>query len=158
MQKQLRVFSLKFSNSLDGFDNGIVDRFCRENTILDIKTEFVVHEKFPYCLVSVVYEEKSKQPKFLAPEKVEKEDVTATLNESEKLLYERLRVWRKQTADQAGIPAFMVCTNVQMKEIVVRRCHSIEAMQAIHGLGKSKLANNGKAILAIIEDFYGKNG
>ncbi len=156
MPKLVKVFSLRFSNALEGFDNGLVDRFCRENAILEVKTEFVVHEQFPYCFVSIIYEEKAKLPKFLAPEVVEKEDVTVDMNESEKLLYERLRLWRKETSEKAGIPAFMICTNVQLREIIMRRCRSIEAMTAIKGLGKSKLEHNGKAMLSIIEDFYGK--
>lgn len=157
MQKSLKVFSLRFQNGLEGFDNGIVDRFCKETTVSEINTSFVVHENMPYCFVSVVYEEKSNLPKFMSPEKIEKEDVTAGMSEAERVLYERLRQWRKEAAEEQGAPAYLICTNVQLKEIVSRRCRSIEAMRAIRGLGKSKLEKNGKFILSIIEDFYGKD-
>ena len=49
-----------------------------------------------------------------------------------------------------GIPPYIICNNVQLARIVVKRPSSLNALQEIEGIGKSKIEKYGKEILQII--------
>ena len=52
----MRVFTLKFSNALDGFDDTHLSEFIKDKTILSLREHFFVHNERPWLAVIVVYE------------------------------------------------------------------------------------------------------
>ncbi len=76
---------------------------------------------------------------------------------AEKLLYDRLRAWRKDKAEQKGFPVYVICNNSQLTTLVKLAPKTIEALKNIDGFGKKKIGDYGEEVLSIISAFYEKS-
>src|SRR4051812_35236532 len=65
-------------------------------------------------------------------------------------LFERLRVWRKQCADDESVPAFVVFTDATLQLIAEHRPTSPQALLRISGVGPAKLDRYGEAVLEVV--------
>ena len=68
-------------------------------------------------------------------------------------LFEALRTRRRQIADKAGVPAFLVFSDVVLRALAQVRPQTLEAMRAVSGIGEVKLANYGAAFLEVMQGF-----
>jgi ATP-dependent DNA helicase RecQ len=68
-------------------------------------------------------------------------------------LREYLREWRRSTAKEQGVPAFVVLHDTTLEEICVRRPSSIADLLSITGIGERKAEVYGKEILAALERY-----
>lgn len=66
------------------------------------------------------------------------------------VLFEQLREWRKQTADAASVPAFVVFTDATLTAIAVDRPTSAAALLQIPGIGQVKVDRYGEALLGVV--------
>jgi ATP-dependent DNA helicase RecQ len=58
-------------------------------------------------------------------------------------LFQHLRRLRREMADARGMPAYIICGDVTLHDLVRQRPTTMEAMAAITGLGRKKLAELG---------------
>jgi ATP-dependent DNA helicase RecQ len=65
-------------------------------------------------------------------------------------LFARLKALRKQIADRAGVPAYVVFNDRTLAEMATRRPQSREELIQISGVGEHKVARYGDDFLAII--------
>jgi DNA helicase-2/ATP-dependent DNA helicase PcrA len=65
-------------------------------------------------------------------------------------LFERLRVWRKERADQESVPAFVVFTDATLQLIAEQRPTSSAALLRISGVGPAKLERYGEGVLEVV--------
>ena len=65
-------------------------------------------------------------------------------------LFERLRAWRKERADEESVPAFVVFTDATLQLIAEQRPTSPAALLRISGVGPAKLERYGDALLAVV--------
>jgi len=72
-------------------------------------------------------------------------------------LFETLRVWRKATADDEEVPAFVVFPDATLAAVAEARPHSLAELSALPGVGPRKLERYGSAVLAIVGDETRKN-
>jgi ATP-dependent DNA helicase RecQ len=70
-------------------------------------------------------------------------------------LREYLREWRRATAKEQGVPAFVVLHDTTLEEICRRRPSSIADLLSITGIGERKAEVYGKGILAAVERYRG---
>jgi ATP-dependent DNA helicase RecQ len=68
-------------------------------------------------------------------------------------LREYLREWRRSTAKEQGVPAFVVLHDTTLEEICVRRPSSIADLLSITGIGERKAEVYGRGILAALERY-----
>jgi ATP-dependent DNA helicase RecQ len=68
-------------------------------------------------------------------------------------LREYLREWRRKTASQQEVPAFVVLHDTTLEELCRARPASIAELGAITGIGERKLATYGRALLEAIARF-----
>jgi ATP-dependent DNA helicase RecQ len=68
-------------------------------------------------------------------------------------LRERLREWRRTTAKEQGVAAFVVLHDTTMDEICRRQPSSTEALLSVPGIGEKKLERYGRQILEVISAF-----
>ncbi len=68
------------------------------------------------------------------------------------VLWDALRAWRKDAADAASVPAFVVFTDATLLAIAERRPADTAGLAAIAGVGAAKLARYGAAVLAVLAD------
>ena len=68
----------------------------------------------------------------------------------ENRLWESLREYRKELADQQGVPPFVIFHDATMREMVIQRPQDLLSMGQISGVGQKKLERYGNEFLQII--------
>ncbi|MGV3525437.1 MAG: DNA helicase RecQ [Candidatus Sericytochromatia bacterium] len=71
----------------------------------------------------------------------------------DKVLFERLRRVRKELADDAGVPPYVIFSDASLAEMAAAMPRTDAAMLAIHGVGANKLERYGGEFLSEIRDF-----
>jgi DNA helicase-2/ATP-dependent DNA helicase PcrA len=65
-------------------------------------------------------------------------------------LYERLREWRRATAAEQQVPAYVVFTDATLAALAERKPTTDAELAMIGGIGPRKLAQFGPAVLALV--------
>ncbi len=76
----------------------------------------------------------------------------AMLDDDDKELFERLRVVRRELADEAGVPAYIVFGDKVLLEMVARRPGSSRELLQVPGVGEAKLERYGAAFLDVLRE------
>ncbi len=75
-----------------------------------------------------------------------------TLDDDERLLFDNLRVLRRQLADEAGVPAYIVFGDKVLLEMVARRPRNERELLRVPGVGEAKLERYGAEFLRVLLD------
>ena len=73
--------------------------------------------------------------------------------EREERLWQALRTWRLAKAREEDVPAYVICGDKTLREVVEQLPQNITDLQHIYGLGEAKIAKLGADILAIVAEF-----
>ena len=65
-------------------------------------------------------------------------------------LFLALRAWRRETANEKGVPAYVILHDATLREIAARRPATLAELGEISGLGAKKLEAYGEAVLAVV--------
>ncbi|WP_232547700.1 ATP-dependent helicase [Propioniciclava soli] len=76
---------------------------------------------------------------------------TTCESDLDEALWEELRAWRKAEADGAGVPAFVVFTDATLLAVAEQKPSGRDALGGIAGIGATKLARYGDAVLAVVD-------
>lgn len=68
-------------------------------------------------------------------------------------LFERLRAWRKEQAEERGVPPFVVFGDATLRDLARQRPSSSERLLLIHGIGERKRAEYGDGLLLVIGNY-----
>ena len=140
---QIRIFTLPFDETSEGFPDEIVTEFCLNKKVHGITAHFFTHENRAFWSVAVQYE-------VLLRGKEKLRD----LDDAQKQLFERLREWRKEEAAREGIPVYLVATNDQFVQMIRLKSRSLKSFKNIKGFGKKRIGKYGKKITELIKAFY----
>jgi HRDC domain-containing protein len=77
-------------------------------------------------------------------------DPAAGLGEPERALFNTLREWRARKAREEGVPPYLLLTNRQLLEVVVKRPESPTALGHLPGVGPGKVERYGREILSCL--------
>jgi superfamily II DNA helicase RecQ len=77
-------------------------------------------------------------------------DYKQVLSETDFAVYARLREWRKQRAQEDGVPLYAVFSNEQLAACVTQRVDSLAALAGIDGVGTARVALFGLGLLAAL--------
>ncbi len=75
------------------------------------------------------------------------------LNESDRPLFEALRVLRKTLADENSVPPFVIFHDKTLLEMVTEQPNNLAEMAEINGVGEQKLSRFGEAFLSVIQTY-----
>jgi len=142
-----KIITIPFDRNAKSFDEDILNRLLANKQLKTYRAELMRDGGEYFWTVFVEYDPLVEQPS-------EKE--TLGLDESQRLLFDRLRAWRKETAEKDGVPVYIVATNRQLSDIVRAAPESLEALKGIKGFGNSKISKYGKDVVALIQAFYEK--
>jgi ATP-dependent DNA helicase RecQ len=78
--------------------------------------------------------------------------------EHDAALFERLRRLRRELADRAGVPAYIIFSDRALVEMATRFPQNGEQFLAINGVGEAKRANYGGAFMKVIRDHCAARG
>src|SRR5580658_10189769 len=85
--------------------------------------------------------------------KESRRQIAAVVSVADAELQEYLREWRRTTAKEQGVPAFVVLHDTTLEEICRRQPSSIAELRNITGIGERKAEVYGKGILAALERY-----
>ena len=140
-----KIVTIPFNREAQEFNEELLNKIVLNKQIKGYKAEFFQDGGEKYWTVFIEYDP--------VLEKASKKD-TLKLTEPQKLLFERLRHWRKERAEKEGIPVFLVGTNKELAEIAGVAPKNLEALRDVKGFGKAKISKYGKEIIDIIKAFY----
>ena len=67
--------------------------------------------------------------------------------------FERLRVWRAQTAKAHEVPPYIIFNNATLTEVALLRPATLNELGQISGIGAKKLASYGADLLACLDEY-----
>lgn len=143
----IRILTLPFDSTDGAFDDGPLQDFLRGKYVQRIEPRFFQQDGRSYWSIFVAYAPVLDDPP------VRGHDAEG-LSDSERGLLDELRAWRKETAEQAGLPVYVVATNRQLLDLVKLAPTSRQALANIRGFGKKKLQQYGPAITRIVATYY----
>jgi DNA helicase-2/ATP-dependent DNA helicase PcrA len=65
--------------------------------------------------------------------------------------WEALRAWRRDAAARAGVPAFVVLSDADLRAVGARRPTTMSELARCRGFGPTKLERYGDELLAVLE-------
>ena len=65
-------------------------------------------------------------------------------------MFQALREWRRGVAKEHGVPAYTVLHDATLRAIAARLPGSADALSGISGIGATKLARYGEALVDIV--------
>lgn len=136
-----KIVTIPFNTKIAAFDEETLNKFCLNKKIKNYRTEFFVFEGCPYWTLFLEYDMAAEH---------QNPDVTADLNEEEKVIFEKLKMWRRQKAEEEGIPVYIIATNNELKDLLKQRPKSLEVLKNVRGFGVKKIEKYGKDILGIL--------
>jgi ATP-dependent DNA helicase RecQ len=72
------------------------------------------------------------------------------LSAQDAALFERLRDWRRQTALEHDVPAYVIFHDATLREIALRKPVDLAELGGIAGIGARKLEAYGTSILQVV--------
>ena len=103
----------------------------------------------PSLAPSVVSTEPETTAPAAQPAEASATPTSPTVEQYDSGLFERLRAWRLEAAQQQGQKAFYVFPDATLQRIAAARPQSLDDLQAVKGVGPKKLEQYGQAVLDI---------
>lgn len=97
-----RVFTLRFSIALDGFDDAPLTDFIMDKTVLSLHNHFFIRNETPYLAVVVIYEAVQELSINKTGSKRQQRDESwrQLLQDDDMSLFDSLRCWRAERCKQ----------------------------------------------------------
>ncbi len=73
------------------------------------------------------------------------------LTAEERRTFDRLREWRRQTAQRESAPAYKICSDQTLEHLAIARPRTLEELNDIFGMGASKISRYGVEMLGQLE-------
>jgi ATP-dependent DNA helicase RecQ len=72
-------------------------------------------------------------------------------------LFERLRAWRRQLADERDVPAYVICGDATLRHVARTYPTTSESLKSVPGIGERKRADFGDQIVLIVSEWLSEN-
>ena len=76
-------------------------------------------------------------------------NAAAVLSAEQVVLEEKLKVWRREEAQKAGLPSFFVLSDTVLREIAVAEPQTVGELKDVRGVGSEKVEKFGAAVVGI---------
>jgi ATP-dependent DNA helicase RecQ len=78
---------------------------------------------------------------------------TASWEGVDRDLFARLRDWRRATAADRNVPAYVIFTDATLRDLARRRPRTLDELDGVYGVGERKRADLGRPIIELIDRF-----
>ena len=68
----------------------------------------------------------------------------------ERQIYETLKRWRRDKANQLNVPSYVICHNTELMTLAKVRPQTLEELSNVKGFGGHKISNHGDEILQLL--------
>lgn len=142
----IKVFNIRLSKEYCENDQESMNAFLELVEVKLSATNFVTTSSVDYWSVVVFYlPKKNKEPS------QEQSSVASKLSNQETVVYNALRQWRNDCAQQLDWSPFRICHNSHLISIAKANPQTLEELEQVIGFGSVRAQKYGKAILAIIQ-------
>jgi len=165
-----KIFTLRFSATLGGFDDSALQAFTGDKEILTIREHFFSVNEVQHLACIVTWQEPVVTPEDLEAARTldrgvsdrsrsssssarsgrSRSDPAAGLDEQGRSLFNTLRQWRMEKSREEGVPPYLVFTNRHLIEMVTRRPESANALGQLSGIGPGKIKRYGAEVLGLL--------
>ena len=146
---KVRLFTIRMVADQLAEDENQLNGFLESIEFVKSDTHFV-ESKSSYWSVLIHYKEKGKSPLVEKSALERNEVVEHNLNESQKLIYETLKTWRADKAQNLKIPSYTICHNSEILNAILREAKTPSDLRTIKGFGELKVEKYGGEILAVL--------
>ncbi|WP_094228866.1 HRDC domain-containing protein [Methanolobus psychrotolerans] len=148
----LKIFTIKYEEKSESFPDAAMCNFLADKDILRWESNFFERKNEYFWTVLVEYTQLVPSEGGNARKQQENKDegYKKILSENDWPLFKVLREWRAERSKEEGVPPYIICNNMQLAKVAVTRPLSLNALQAIEGIGKGKTEKYGRDILGII--------
>ena len=145
----IKIITVPFDAENEGFRDDVLTKFLINKKVRSLQPQFFQQNGRAYWTVLVEYDP------VLTP--AETKPVQGELSDAQQALFQKLRAWRKEKADQGGMPVFILATNEQLSQIAIRQPVTMEALRQIQGFGKKKVDQHGQDLIGLVKSFSDKS-
>jgi len=85
-----------------------------------------------------------------SPKKARAAAAAADLTDDQRPLFDALKAWRRELADEAGVPAYVVFSDRTLRAIAADRPRDAGALLTVAGVGPTKLERYGDDVLRVV--------
>jgi superfamily II DNA helicase RecQ len=124
-----------------------LNQFLAEQRILAVEREFIADGSNSAWAFCIGYDETEHN---LLAAKTGKVDYKKVLSAEDFAVFAKLRMLRKQLAEQEGVPAYALFTNQQLADMVVNRVNTLAALRALSGVGEGRVEKYGRAFIELL--------
>jgi len=152
----LRIFTLKFEEKLEGFDDSRLCEFLAGKELVRWESHLITTKNDHYWTILLEYlpaAPASPKPSGNKVRKKSNESYKDIMTEQDWPLFKSLREWRGETSKKEGVPPYILFTNLQLAKIATTRPTSLNALQGINGIGNAKREKYGNDVLKIVKNF-----
>ena len=137
---QYKTFKILVNDDYDNLED--LNKFLKSYKIITIRKEFVSNQFESYWafLIEYISSRNDSKPK-------QQIDYKNVLNATDFAIFSKLREFRKTLSEEEGVPVYAICTNEQLSEIAKNKITTIEGLNSIQGIGKSKIDKYGAKII-----------
>jgi len=143
----IRMFAVPFDPHQEVFHDEDLQKFLLNKQVKNIRAEFFSQDGRAYWAVYMEYD---------AVLKTDTSREAEALDEPQRLLLQRFREWRREKAEQQGVPVFLIARNRELFDLVKQAPKTVEALRDIRGFGKKKIERYGQEVLGMVRAFYEK--
>lgn len=140
---KVQVFRIRMLEKLYQQDVQILNNFLATHKLSRLQTAFIEAEPNYWSILIFYSAINTKSTKFSV-------NTIDGLNKKEKEIYEYLKAWRRDKAEQLNIPPFMICHNTELMSIAKAKPKSAEELIQIKGFGKYKTEKYGEDIIVLL--------
>jgi superfamily II DNA helicase RecQ len=156
----IKIINLPYLASISGFDDRVVKDFVKDKQIDQINHYFYQQEARPHLCFIIQYQPAMDKTPAPVPEtqstKKNNQDWKQQLPKKDWFMYENMRDWRVEQSKAAGIPAYHICTNQTLADIIKSHPTSLGELANVQGMGVKKIEKFGQPLLEALTKLYAK--
>lgn len=146
---QFRLFNIQIANSDKEME--ALNAFLCDVEVKKINADVVDNKFWSILLGYVPFASKNTMVKAEKPEKFLCESISELTTEDMDI-YERLRKWRKDKAQELNFPEYLVFSNKTLMTMAKIKPVTIDVLLNISGVGEKKVSEYGDEVLRIIKE------
>ena len=72
------------------------------------------------------------------------------LNQDQELIFQGLKKWRNQKAEELGLKHFLICYNSELQNVAIKQPKTLNDLKKIKGFGNLKIQKYGNEIISVL--------
>lgn len=145
---KVKVFHIRLAEENLEKDQEVLNEFLGNVSVKKTSTE-LVNGSVNFWSVVLFYENIAPGTNTAGSDKIAY-PADAELDKEENSMYSALKHWRYHIAKELDTPAFRICTNADLVNVVKTKPQTVEDLAKIRGFAEQKIAKYGDDIIAVL--------